>query len=101
MSSAGRARSRSILGPMDSAAIPNTMRPVRDAATRGLQRSQSELNNAAQTIASAGIRDGGVGNRDAMQALASLGRIENDAAANARVLRAADEMLGTLIDTTA
>lgn len=86
---------------MDIAAIPNTMRPARDAATRGLQRSQSKLTGAAQTLASASIREAGVGERDALRALTSLVRLENDTAVNARVLRAADETLGALIDTTA
>ncbi len=69
-------------------------------ALQGLQNSQRQLNEQANTIARGVERDPSPGD-ETTEALVKVKSASNTAHANARVLKTADEMLGNLLDIQA
>ena len=69
-------------------------------ALQGIRRGQQRMEESARTIASASLGDR-QGQRNTAQALVDLRGAEREVQASARVVRAVDEALGSLIDTEA
>ena len=70
------------------------------SALQGLQNSQRQLNEQANTLARGVERDRSPGD-ETSEALVKVKSASNTAQANTRVLKAADEMLGNLLDIQA
>ena len=69
----------------------------------GMQRSQAEMTRSAEQIAGAAIApaQAAVGTQTLIEPLLNLSIQQTIFDSSARVVQAADEMLGTLIDTSA
>jgi len=68
---------------------------------QGFQDAQSRVNQAAQDIASQGVKDSTVDSidtKDLTSSLVDLKVAEIDAKANAKVVQTASDVLGTLLD---
>ena len=68
---------------------------------QGFQEAQSRISEAAQDIASQQVTDAtkdSVDTKDLTESLVDLKSAENDAKANANVVKTASDVLGTIID---
>ncbi len=68
---------------------------------QGFQEAQSRISEAAQNIASQQVTDAtkdSVETKDLTESLVDLKSAENDAKANANVVKTASDVLGTIID---
>jgi flagellar basal body rod protein FlgG len=77
---------------------------VNNIASTGLAGIQAGINTAgqaAQSIASASTRDAEASSKDITTAAVELKQAEQQVQASAKVVKSADEMLGTVIDTLA
>jgi hypothetical protein len=72
-----------------------------DTGLQGFQQAQTRINEAAQSIASQQVTDStkdGIETKDLTESLVDLKSAENDAKANAQVIKTASDVLGTIID---
>jgi len=71
---------------------------------QGFQEAQSRMNQAASDIASQSVTDSttdSIDSKDLTTSLVELKVAENDAKANVKVIQAASDVLGTLLDVEA
>ena len=75
-----------------------------NSGLEGFQKAKSRMNEAAQSIASQNVTDAskeGINNKDLTNSLIDLKTAEIDAKANIKVVQAASDVLGTILDVTA
>lgn len=70
-------------------------------ATAGVQQGNSQVREAAQQVVEATTERPAQGTVEVTEALVKLKQGENQVEANTKTLQAADETVGTLIDTVA
>ncbi|TNC81661.1 MAG: flagellar biosynthesis protein FlgE [Oleiphilus sp.] len=80
-----------------------TINSVLNTGVQGVQRGIEGAERAASEIVRAGTVDGAAGSNsnDVVESLVDLRLYERSVEASAQVVRTADEVLGTLLDTLA
>lgn len=79
-------------------------KPALYTGLQGIQTNMNGLHKTAHEVATAGVPKASAGTQPASsleESLVDLRLYELGAQASAKVVKAADEMLGTLLDTTA